>query len=286
MLRLNEPTHTFDTAITASSSGITGNPALHQRLLEGKSHLVALEKAYIEAGKAGELYSIQPINTALIADPKVVQDLTKSDLVKVYDQYFAAQDKPARNIYESLLNSAKEKCPFCGGIGTPRNLDHFLPKSHFPQYSILPRNLIPSCRDCNMDGKGQAFAKSSEEQIIHPYVDNDRFFQEQWIFARYNKLSRDDPGEFEYFVQAPNGWSEPDQQKIKRHFNDFSIARRYATKAAEAIGTVIEQIGAMEKKGIDAELIKSVLLIPGITSAPFANHWQTGLYQALIARGW
>jgi hypothetical protein len=83
-------------------------------------------------------------------------------------KYFVPEEKPARTIYDSLLNSAKEKCPFCGGIGTPRNLDHFLPKAHFPQFSVLPRNLIPACRDCNMDGKGHAFATNAEDQIILP----------------------------------------------------------------------------------------------------------------------
>jgi len=208
--------------------------------------------------------------------------LKKSELVKIYDQYFVPEDKPARKIYDALLNAAKEKCPFCGGIGTPRNLDHFLPKAHFPQFSVLPRNLVPTCRDCNMDGKGHSFAKSAEDQIIQPYSDNDRFFSEQWVFAIYHVSSDEEPGEFEYYVSPPEYWPEVDKRRVRKHFEDFKLAKRYATKAAEQLGTVLRQIESIEQLRLDSRDIHSIILQPGVDAAPFVNHWQKGMYQALI----
>ena len=281
MMRLSEPQSSFEEPLDECVSGITGNAELRQKLSSNKPDLTMAEAQYLVAAGNGELYTILPIKTDGNADPVVINTLKKSDLVKIYDQYFVPEKKPARKIYDALLNAAKEKCPFCGGIGTPRNLDHFLPKAHFPQFSVQPYNLVPACRDCNMDGKGDTFVTSAEDQIIQPYVDNDRFFLDQWIFAIYYAGNGEEPGEFEYFVNPPDGWCEVDKQRVRKHFADFDLARRYTTKAAELLGTVLLQIDSLCHAGIDSETINAALLQPGIDAAPFVNHWRMGMFQAL-----
>jgi len=281
MMRLSEPQYSFEQTLDECVAGITGNAELRHKLSSGKPDFTTVEAQYLGAAGIGELHTIQPINTDVDADPVVINTLKKSDLVKIYDQYFVPEQKPARKIYDALLNAAKEKCPFCGGIGTPHNLDHFLPKAHFPQFSVQPRNLVPACRDCNMDGKAHAFAMSAEDQIIQPYVDNDRFFFDQWIFAIYHAGNDGEPGEFEYFVNPPEGWREVDKQRVRKHFADFDLARRYTTKAAELLGTVLQQIESLRQAGLDNETINVALLQPGIDNASFVNHWQKGMFQAL-----
>lgn len=282
MMRLNDSPHNFNQSLDECISGITGNNVLRQKVVASKANLLHEEKIYIDASNMGGLHTIAPIVCGGAIDPAVINTLTKSDLIKLYDQYFVPEGKPARKIYDSLLNAAREKCPFCGGIGTPRNLDHFLPKTHFPQFSVLPHNLIPSCRDCNMDGKGHAYAGSAEDQIIHPYADNDRFFIDQWIFANYYVGEQNQPGEFEYIVVPPETWDSVDKKRAKKHFTDFGLATRYATKAAESLGTVLQQIQALKNADLDNATVIDTLLQPGIDKAPFINHWQRGMYQALV----
>lgn len=282
MMRLEGPRYSFEQAIDECILGVTGNDSLRQSLMDSKNNINGQGVEYLRAASAGELYVIPSLNTVGDDDPLVVDALKKSDLVKIYEQYFRAEKKPARKIYDSLLNAAKDKCPFCGGIGSPRNLDHFLPKAHYPQFSILPRNLVPSCRDCNMDGKGHGFAESAGDQIIQPYSDNDRFFMEQWIFAEYEWANDGSPGTFEYYVSPPGGWSDVDKKRVGKHFEDFDLARRYAIKAAEHVGVVLRQIDSLERAGLDAAIIEDCVLQPGVDSAQFPNHWQKGMYQALI----
>jgi hypothetical protein len=38
----------------------------------------------------------------------------------------------------------------------------------------------------------------------------------------------------------------------------------------------------MKQQGLTRDVIKCVLLQPGIDKAPFVNHWQKGMYQALL----
>ncbi|MGM0496126.1 MAG: HNH endonuclease [Bacillota bacterium] len=282
MMRLSKPQFSFEETLNECVTGITGNATLRQKLISCKSDLTVVETQYLCVAGAGELHTIPPINTDEGADPVVINTLVKTDLIKIYDQYLVPEKKPARKIYDELLNAAKEKCPFCGGIGTPRNLDHFLPKAHFPQFSVLPSNLVPACRDCNMDGKADAFATNAEDQIIQPYADNDRFFLEQWIFATYHTKNDGEPGEFKYYTSPPEDWTEIDAQRVKKHFKDFNLGKRYAIKAAELLGTVLQQIKYMHQAGINNKVIQSVLLQPGVDAAPFVNHWQKGMYQALM----
>jgi hypothetical protein len=282
MMRLSEPQYSCEQTLDECVAGITGDAVLRQKLSSSKPSLTAAEAQYLGAAGIGELHTIPSINTDGDADPVVINILKRSELIKIYDQYFVPEKKPARKIYDALINAAKEKCPFCGGIGTPRNLDHFLPKAHFPQFAILPHNLVPACRDCNMDGKAHAFATNAKDQIIQPYVDNDRFFLEQWIFATYHAGNDVKPGKFEYFVNQPEGWCDVDKQRVSKHFDDFALARRYAIKAAEVLGTILQQIESLRKIGLDSVTINAALLQPGVNAAPFVNHWQKGMYQALM----
>lgn len=281
MIRLREPIYSLENTLDACADGITGNAPLLKKLIEGRAEILAAGAQYSTAANAGNLYAIEPTDTTVTADPLVIANLIKSELVKVYEQYLVGSEKPGRKIYDVLLNAAQESCPFCGGIGTPRNLDHFLPKAHFPQFSFFPKNLVPACRDCNMDGKAEAFSRTAEDQLIQPYADHERFFSAQWIFAIYHTGPNTEPGRFEYYVSPPEDWSDIDKKRVKKHFDDFNLAKRYGTKAAQQLGTVLRQIEILRKIGLSNEITK-VLLLPGVEMAPFINHWQKGMYQALM----
>lgn len=61
-------------------------------------------------------------------------------------------------------------CPMCGSLGG-RSLDHALPRSLFPEFSILHENLLPACTMCNSDEKGTTYRGQRPERFIHPYYD-------------------------------------------------------------------------------------------------------------------
>lgn len=281
MMRLKAPEYSFLNSIDKCSNGITGNIALKNKVTESKNALNAMEQIYFASGHTGDLYAFAPLVCGKNEDPIVLDNLIKSELVKLYDLYFVNSNKPGRSIYNSLLLAADEKCPFCGGIGRPRNLDHYLPKAHFPLFSVLPINLVPSCRDCNMDGKGQGFATSKGMQVIQPYLDDLKFFNEQWIYALYTPGVNDEPGFLIYSVNPPENWDIEEQKRVRTHFKNFDLAVRYATKASEELITCLTQINMLKNIGIPDIQIKQTLIEPVIDQAPFVNHWRRGMYQAI-----
>jgi hypothetical protein len=245
------------------------------------------EQQYTALSLAGNLYTYPKLNP-LTNETAVVGHLTKQKLVNLYGNNLRDKDKPARNYYDTLLVSSGERCPFCGDIGQTKNLDHFLPIAHFPEFSVMPLNLVPSCRDCNMGEKGQSYATVADEQAIHPYIDKTIFYQEQWVFSEY--LNEGD-GALRYYVNCPNAWTQEDKNRASNHFNALDLANRYQLEAGKHLSEVIDQKNAFKKtvmmfaplltpQEIQAAFISSTLL-PIIQSNQFANHWKKVMYQCL-----
>lgn len=62
-------------------------------------------------------------------------------------------------------------CPACGEDGTPRTLDHYLPKTTFPEYSIHLKNLVPMCDICQ-EKKGTKYVTANQQKhYFHSYFD-------------------------------------------------------------------------------------------------------------------
>jgi hypothetical protein len=247
----------------------------------------AKEQQYQALSLAGNLYSYPKINPLTNTTP-VVGHLTKRKLVNLYENNLRDKDKPARDYYDALLVSSGERCPFCGDIGQTKNLDHFLPKAHFPEFSVMPLNLVPSCRDCNMGEKGQAYATVEDDQAIHPYVDKDIFYQEQWVYAEY--IDEDD-GAVVYYVQCPAAWSQEEKNRAENHFNSLDLANRYSLEAGKHLSEVIDQKNAFVdvilgfNPQATTQAIKDAFVIanlqPVINSGQFSNHWKKVMYQCL-----
>jgi hypothetical protein len=274
LYRLESPNHTYTETIETCCLGIVGNNDLRNRINTYLELLQNTSANYSDAASKGLLYQIQAFTNAHGPNPQVLGELTKSDFLTLYNTYFVNNDKPGRKIYSALMASANEKCPFCGGIGRPRNLDHYLPKAHYPQFSILPINLVPSCRDCNMDGKGSFIATSESEQVLHPYLDHHRFFNEQWLYAQYVIDETGEPGIIEYFVQAPEHWEDEQKSRVQKHFNDFDLALRFSKEASSRLVIYLEQIKKLTNTSITLNDAKTIILQSAIDSSPFINHWE------------
>lgn len=62
-------------------------------------------------------------------------------------------------------------CPMCGSsdVGT---VEHYLPKTPFPEFSIFSFNLLPSCSICNSK-RGSKHDNNVKSQLLHPIFDSE-----------------------------------------------------------------------------------------------------------------
>lgn len=75
-------------------------------------------------------------------------------------------------IKEALVESSSGKCAFCECIpseGGNVEVEHFKPKSKYPNFTFEWENLLPACRRCN----GSKDDHDTElEPIVNPYLQN------------------------------------------------------------------------------------------------------------------
>ncbi|NWJ27661.1 HNH endonuclease signature motif containing protein [Rhizobium sp. RM] len=120
------------------------------------------KKAWMEAYKSYGQHNGDPWKVTPHAFPKTRQKAQR----KFYD---------TRKGYGELASLRSTEgikcCPMCGSQNTG-TLDHYLPRKHYPEFSILSWNLIPACPACNSSVKGDRHkGMLSPERFLHPYFD-------------------------------------------------------------------------------------------------------------------
>ncbi len=215
------------------------------------------------------------------SDKVVIGDLTKSDLTSLYTNYFVGAKGSARREYDQIKASANGKCPFCGGIGHVSTIDHYLPKAYFPQYSILPSNLVPCCRDCNT-GKHGKFTTRRDQQPLHPYLDKPQYFNHKWTAAI---VIRTEPIVISFSANPPSDWPPEDQRRVESHFADYDLASRYGTEAATEISMLLDQRrSSLHQSSADA--FRSYLLDVANSNSMPINGWRRTMYFSLANTAW
>jgi 5-methylcytosine-specific restriction endonuclease McrA len=255
------------------------NEELKDRLNQATNDIIMAANDYQQKAKTEQLYTIHPNN----CNPEEIAlgSVTKGELIDVYSSQMV-KNKNARPIYDKLLSLAPlGLCPFCG-LGHASTLDHYLPKTKYPQLSVLPLNLVPSCKDCNT-GKNAENALKVEEQCLHPYFDHQNFIADQWLYA---KLKQTEPITIDFFVKPPNDWSNISKARVQAHFKNFKLDLRYAVAASNELAFLKDSFtnfgGSLGRNGV-----KDLLTSTAQSHARLhRNSWQTAMYQALTSSDW
>lgn len=133
---------------------------------------------------------------------------------KVFNEVIGNKNKLAINEFKNLLLLDHNVCPYCdwyeieiAGV----SIDHFLPKSKFPLFSIYPKNLVMSCPTCN-DRIKRHYIKLP---IFHPYYDE---------VANYFKFRLVNE---EIKISFLNGINPLDKERANNFLSLFKIETRF-----------------------------------------------------------
>lgn len=282
MKRLDRPDDTFRESIEKVQQGITGNPGLLRKVQGNRRNWEIFEEVYVLFSENNFLKHIGALQAPRKADPLVIHTgILKSEMITLYSTYFSNRKKPAYEIYERIKLSASESCPYCGGIGDPQNLDHYMPKKYYPQYTVLPLNLVPSCRDCNMGSKGDLPMTVDENRVLNPYFDGSHFFEQQWVFADFLVDESGIPLTTVYRCEPPSAWNHIDRQRAISHFNTFDLERRYKNSAGTQIPISYSTIESLRGAGVSKANVIRACVTDTLSGMNEKNIWQFGYYQAL-----
>lgn len=271
----DDPATVFQTCINSIS-----DQNLRSRLQLVITEIASAASDYEQKAHAQQFYRIAPNNCH--NDDLALGSVTKKELKSVYSSHMVGKEKPARAIYDLLLSRAPlGKCPFCG-FGHASTLDHYLPKTLYPQLSVLPLNLLPSCKDCNT-GKSTAIATTGESQTLHPYFDHHNFINEQWLYAEVMQTA---PVTIHFFVRSPAHWDSLSKARVQAHFIDFKLASRYSVEASNELACLRDSLQSYRAL-LGSNGVKLSLSIEAQSHHnQHSNSWQTAMYQALCHSDW
>jgi hypothetical protein len=254
-----------DCTYNMRSGGRLDNILSSQNIIKEKS----IE--YDELADVGKLASID-------THESISGGASKEDMVWLYDKKFV-QDG-GRKYYDKIMLLPKNGiCPLCGKrlVST---LDHYLPKTKYPTYSITPFNLIAACYDCNKV-KLDKEIKSREVETIHPYYD---YFEDE-IWIKVN-IIEEFPIGFEFKVVKPDSWNDEKFDRAENHFNTFLLNKLYSAHASEIFAPYKIQLKKLFiRRGEDAvkedledriEAHREIRL----------NSWEAAVYFALLNCDW
>jgi hypothetical protein len=268
MRKLGKPTdnpiEVFDLCISIVRDG-----RLKQKFEACKdSILLALDEYNLKATTT-ELHTIKPHDN-------INNSITKDEMIYNYTGRMAVKEKPARRIYDKLISSSPHnKCPLCAHR-TVDTLDHHLPKTHFPIYSVAPINLFPACTPCNKL-KLSFFATTQNEEPIHPYFDNVE--DDLWLYAEVVQLS---PPSLKFFTRKPDNWSLIKYQRIENHFNLLELEKLYASNSGTELTQIEYYVNKLFNSGGENSVKEYLIGIYESSNKANLNSWQTAFYLALI----
>lgn len=124
-------------------------------------------------------------------------------------------------ILRELRSREMQLCPGCGEDGTPNTLDHYLPKSRYPHFSITPANLFPLCDICQGHKGTETVDAAGDRRALHPYFD-------EFLIDQAVALTIEPPFETPTFTLAPHGNLNPEERAlVTRHMGLLKIEERY-----------------------------------------------------------
>lgn len=197
----------------------------------------------------------------------------KSALIDGYEGRTSAMKRLLTTMVESLPEADADLCPYCSLNQNP-DLDHYLPKDRYPEFSLHGHNLIPICPQCNRKKKTTIKTRQGGRYFLHaafePSID-------QPILEASIDYSSPVPA-VAYRIDDKGALPAPELEIVERHFTKLGLADRYRKRANGALSSLRNSL-----RGRPAAAIALALgyKIDGAGLGKPDNDWEAALYRAV-----
>jgi hypothetical protein len=261
MRRIDPPP--LDAAEVYTRVSVGRNEPCADRLARARPLILRLYAAYSAASP--DVTALTPADTA---------PATSKDLRTNYDYMRDSVEEIRAALFQ---NNSGGKCPLCA-TNQATTIDHYLPRTVYPEFAVLPANLIPSCAYCN-HAKGTAYAADGAALFLHVYFDaiprDERFlFADAAVDSRTVVVS--------FRVDPPASIAEPLNQRIITHFARLALATYYINDGVREISERQGRLKAMLADGLGPDDVRDYLAqeARSVADATGVNYWK---YAVLVA---
>lgn len=176
----------------------------------------------------------------------------KIDLLKLYKYDNSIIQKLNEEVTTLEGNRLINTCQNCT-INEINSLDHIVPKDKFPEFSVNPRNLFPSCSKCN-GHKSFVWRENSKSVFLNLYLDN--LPEEQYLFC-YPTFD-EDKITLKFTVENRFGIEQNLFNLIQNHYTRLHLPKRFRKNSHDTIYELNKEINKYKDKIIKEELIKTI----------------------------
>lgn len=201
--------------------------------------------------------------------------LEKQTLKDGYDHRSAAVKRLLETMRTSLAEGHRELCPYCN-LDSTYQLDHFLPKSQYPELSLYGPNLLPICGRCNQIKLNSIVTPAGNRIFLMP--SDDEFLREDLLVAT---LTMAPVPRFTFVIDPAALLAAPERAQVERHFERLKLASRYRRRA----NALLQPLRTAVRKGGRRERVARKLILSGLRSATNSgpnNGWELAMYRAIL----
>ncbi|MCB6184218.1 hypothetical protein LIN78_11740 [Leeia sp. TBRC 13508] len=204
--------------------------------------------------------------------------LTEAERNALYDIYQGETQKYEVKWIGKFRNAPNQTyCPLCGSPN-PSQLEHYLPRAHYPEFTLLSWNLVPTCAICNPKRGHHAHAPMEEMTLVHPYYEEMLFTQNLFsvlIVPPFSAVSF-------VPVTCPGPFSQKIIRRLERQieicFDKEKLNRWLANKLWKEMHA--ELSGIATQKDAMAKIVNKLKIYQKTTGS---NSWDSIFFRGLIA---
>lgn len=201
----------------------------------------------------------------------------KADLLNLYNIQLKALRELKNKLTTGSSNRIFNTCQYCT-INEVFSLDHILPKEEYSEFVVHPKNLFPSCTQCNTY-KSTNWIEDGSRLFLNLYLD--QLPEEQYLYVDLNE----DEGiiQAEFYLENNAGIDEDLFELIENHYERLHLLSRFATNSYSRIAPLEAQINTRAAITTYNDIQEEVLRTNEHLKKIFGyNHWGLILENELV----
>lgn len=201
----------------------------------------------------------------------------KDDLHRLYRYKDTTIQRLKTKVTTVSNNRILNTCQNCT-INEISSFDHFVPKEEFSEFTVHPKNLVPSCDVCN-DHKTINWRDNGTALFLNLYLDT--LPEEQFLFVNITRPN--DVIETEFFLENRNDVPALLYEVIESHYNRLKLCDRFSDNLTSVIVPLENSIKA-QNNYLSRENIIDVTEDKAVKDKLFfgQNYWKAILTQELV----
>ncbi len=178
-------------------------------------------------------------NLKHIGNSTLSKKIIKDALHSLFNESFT--DNVKEGVLLEVYQQCRRVCPYCGE-GRIEELDHYLPKETYAEYTIYPRNLIPICSKCNKKKSKKFLDKRSERKFINYYYDEIDKIDFLEIKIDYDVIDIKNSLIAKYYLNFKGITDLKMITIIKNHFENLDLLNRYKEYASTELSHIYDML--------------------------------------------